>query len=163
MYTLVVYYSFTGRTHYEAKRMAEAVGGELYEVREQKHRSLLSAYLFGPSQAKKRRSVVIEPLAVNMDEYDKVIVLCPVWGGYPAPAFNSIVHELCLGQEVEIYLTSDSGKARDIRELRRRVELQGVHVTHIGVIKTEDLRKRDRRRMKRMKAEEKASEGGEEE
>ena len=38
VYTLVTYYSFSGRTHYEAKRMAEAVEGELYEVREQKLR-----------------------------------------------------------------------------------------------------------------------------
>lgn len=161
MYTLVIYFSFTGRTHYEAKRMAEAVDGELYEVREQKRRSMFSAYLFGPSQARRRKFVVVEPIAVTMDEYDKVIIMCPIWGGYPAPAFNNIVHELPMGMDVEIYLTSDSGKARDLEVLKKRVELQGVHVNHIEVIKTEDLRKRDKRRMKRLKEE--AKELGKEE
>ncbi|MBR3382440.1 MAG: hypothetical protein IKG85_05325 [Clostridia bacterium] len=153
MYTLVAYYSFTGRTHYEAKRMAERVGGELYEVREQKRRSLYSAYLFGPSQARRRKYVVVEPIAVNMEDYDRIIIMCPIWGGYPAPAFNSIVRELPVGREVEIYLTSDSGQAKGLAELRRRVELQGVHVTHMEVIKTEDLHKRDRRRRRRMRDE----------
>lgn len=153
MYTLVAYYSFTGRTHYEAKRMAERVGGELYEVREQKRRSLYSAYLFGPSQARRRKYVVVEPIAVNMEDYDRIIIMCPIWGGYPAPAFNSIVRELPVGREVEIYLTSDSGRAKGLAELRRRVELQGVHVTHMEVIKTEDLHKRDRRRRRRMRDE----------
>ena len=155
MYTLVTYYSFTGRTHYEAKRMAERVQGELYEVREQRHRSLYGTYIVGPYQARRRKYVVVEPFAVNMEDYDRIIIMCPVWGGYPAPAFNTIVRELPVGREVEIYLTSDSGKARDLSKLRERVELQGVHVTNISVIKTEDMRKRDKRRRKMMKAEEK--------
>ena len=74
MDTLIAYYSFSGRTHYEAKRMAEKTGGELYEVREQKRRSLLSALVFGVSQARKRKHVYVEPFAVNMEEYDRVII-----------------------------------------------------------------------------------------
>ncbi|MBR6109090.1 MAG: hypothetical protein IKQ36_05085 [Clostridia bacterium] len=151
MDTLIAYYSFSGRTHYEAKRMAEKTGGELYEVREQKRRSLLSALVFGVSQARKRKHVYVEPFAVNMEEYDRVIIMCPVWGGYPAPAFNSIVAELVRGQEVQIVLTSDSGKAHDLNELKKRVELQGVRVTEVSVIKTEDLKKRDRMHEKRMR------------
>lgn len=158
MYTLVTYYSFSGRTHYEAKRMAEAVEGELYEVREQKRRTMFSALFLGVSQARKRKFVVVEPFAINMNEYDRVIIMCPIWGGCPAPAFNSIVRELVKGQEVQIVLTSDSGKARDLDEIKRRVELQGVKVTDIRVIKTEDLRKRDKRHEKRLREEAEAAE-----
>ena len=48
-------------------------------------------------------------------------------------------------------LTSDSGKAHDLNELKKRVELQGVRVTEVSVIKTEDLKKRDRMHEKRMR------------
>ena len=131
--------------------MAEAIHAELYEVREQRRRSLVSAYLFGAHQARKRSYIVIEPLAVSLEEYDRIILMSPVWGGCPAPAFNAMVRELPAGREVEIYLTSDSGTARDLDALKKRVEQMGVTVTDIGVIKTEDLKKRDRKRMKRMK------------
>lgn len=153
MVTLVAYYSFSGRTHYEAKRMAEKLGAELYEVREQRHRSMLSLYFAGPAQARRRTFVYIEPFALNLEEYDKIVIMSPIWGGWPAPAFNSIVRELPVGKEVEIYLTSDSGKARDLANVRKYVERRGVNVTNISVIKTEDLRKRDRKHNERRRKE----------
>lgn len=148
---LVMFYSFTGRTHYEAKRLSERVGGELYEVWEQRHRSRLSAYLLGPYQARKREFIVIEPIAIQLEEYDKIYMLCPIWGGYPAPAFNAMLREIPMGMEVEIILTSDSGKAKDLEGLKARVEQRGVRVSAISVIKTQDLKKRDKKhRKKRM-------------
>ena len=165
MVTLVIYYSFSGRTHYEAKRLAELVGGELYEVREQKHRSQLSAYLFGAPQARRRATVILEPIAVRMEDYDRIIIMCPIWGGWPAPAFNSVIKELPLGTNVDIYLTSDSGKARDLDAVKQGVELRGAHVGQIGVIKTVDLHKRDKRhaqrRMREIQAEEQAKQAAE--
>lgn len=158
MVTLVLYYSFTGRTHYEAKRKSEQVEGELYEVREQKHRSQISAYLFGAAQARRRATVILEPIAVRMEDYDKIIIMSPIWGGWPAPAFNTLVKELPLGAHVEIYLTSDSGRAHDLPAIQKHVELHGAHVDHIEVIKTLDLRKRDKRHVKRRLQEIKAEE-----
>jgi hypothetical protein len=148
-----MFYSFTGRTHYEAKRLSERVDGELYEVWEQRRRTKLSAYLFGPGQARKKARIVIEPIAVSLEEYDKIYILCPIWGGWPAPAFNAIVRELPIGANVEIILTSDSGRAKDILAVRKQVELQGAHVLSLKVIKTEDLAKRDKRRRERMRRE----------
>lgn len=154
MNTLVLFYSLTGRTHYEAKCIAEQVGGELYEVREQKHRSLASAYLFGPSQAKKRKFVFTEPMAISLDDYDKVILLSPIWGGFPAPAFNSMVREIPAHKEVEVVLTSDSGRMKDEAGLRNYLEARGLIVGNIRVIKTVDLMKRERRHRKRLLREE---------
>lgn len=151
MNSIVIFFSYTGRTHYEAKRLWEKVGGELYEIWEQKHRSRLSAYLFGPLQARRRKAPVIEPVAVSLDEYDKIYILCPIWGGRPAPAFNAIVRELVPGPEVELIFTSDSGKMKDIDSVVKRVELQGVHVTQAKVIKTENLLKRERRHFEKQR------------
>ena len=94
---------------------------------------------------------MIEPLAVSLEEYDRIILMSPVWGGCPAPAFNAMVRELPAGKEVEIRLTSDSGAARDLEALKKRVEQMGVTVTKLEVIKTEDIKKRDRKHRKRMK------------
>ncbi len=155
MLTLVMYYSLTGRSRYEATRISREENAELYEVREQRRRSMPNAYLFGPAQARARRFVYIEPIAVDIEEFDRIIIVCPVWGGYPAPAFNNIVSELPPDKEVEIYLTSDSGKAKARAETTVLVESQGVHVTNYQVIKTEDLKKRDKKHAKRRRQEKK--------
>ena len=155
MYTLVMYYSLTGRSRYEASRISKELGADIYEVHEQRHRSLYSAYLFGPGQARGRRFVYIEPIAVDIEEYDKIIIVCPVWGGYPAPAFNNIVSELPPDKEVEVYLTCDSGKIKAQAETTMLVERQGVKVVKFEVIKTLDLNKRDKRKMKRLHKENK--------
>ncbi len=155
METLVMYYSLTGRSRYEASRIAKEQKAEVYEVREQRHRSVYNAYLFGPGQARARRFVYIEPIAIDLDDFDKIIIVCPVWGGYPAPAFNNIVSELPPEKEVEIYLTSDSGKAKARAETTVLVEMQGVRVTKYEVIKTIDLKKRDKIKAKKLKEERK--------
>ena len=157
MNSLVIFFSYTGRTHYEAKRLWEKVGGELYEVWEQKHRSRLSAYLFGPGQARRHAVPVVEPIAVSFDEYDKIYILCPIWGGWPAPAFNAILRELTPGPDVELIFTSDSGKAKDLTAVAERVELHGVHVTNARVIKTENLMKRERRHFEKHRRESRKS------
>ena len=88
---------------------------------------------------------------MQLDDYDRIVLMSPVWGGYPAPAFNAMVRELPAGREVEVILTSDSGTAKELDALKKRIELMGVRVSKIEVIKTEDLKKRDRKHRKRMK------------
>lgn len=156
--TLVMYYSLTGRSRFEASRISREEGAELYEVREQRHRSLYNAYLFGPGQARARRFVYIEPIAIDLEDFDRIIIVCPVWGGYPAPAFNNIVSELPPERDVEIYLTSDSGKAKARAETTVLVEMQGVRVVKYEVIKTIDLKKRDKLKMKKLREERKRKE-----
>lgn len=158
MYSLVMFYSLTGRSRYEASRIAKETGSDIYEIHEQRHRSMFNAYLFGPGQARGRRFVYIEPIAVDIEEYDKIIIVCPIWGGYPAPAFNNIVSELPPDKEVEIYLTCDSGKVKSQDETTLLVERQGVRVTGFHVIKTQDLNKRDKLHMKKLRDEKKAKE-----
>lgn len=155
MDSLIMYYSLTGRSRYEANRLAKEFECEVYEVREQRHRSMANAFVFGPMQAKARRFVYIEPIAIDIDDFSRIIIVCPIWGGYPAPAFNNIVSELPPDKQVEIYLTSDSGKAKAKDETIMLVELQGVHVVHYEVIKTEDLKKRDKKHMKKVSAQHK--------
>ena len=157
MDTLVIFYSLTGRTHYEAKHLAQDIGADRYEVYERKYRSRLNVSLTGRSQARKRVNIPIEPIAVDFNDFDRIIIMAPIWGGYPAPAFNSILNEIPKGKQIEIILTSDSGKMKDEEELKKIVESKGCVLTKLEVMKTIDLNKRDKlhyERVMKEKAEE---------
>ena len=53
--------------------------------------------------------------------YDRVVLMTPVWAGYPAPLFNSAVELLPPGTEVEVILVSGSGNSE---KSRAKVRLQ---------------------------------------
>ncbi len=109
MKTLVLYYSFSGKTRKEAEKLAAAVGGELCEITELKKRNLLTAFIPGCPQALGRKASAIRTPAVKLEEYDRIYIGAPVWASSPAPAFNAAVKLLPSGKEVGIFLTSGGG------------------------------------------------------
>jgi hypothetical protein len=110
MKTVILYYTFGGSTKKEAERLAEKLNAPVHRVKEARNRSLFSSFIPGGSTAMHRRAVPILPPAVGLQDYDRIIIGCPIWAGYPAPAFNSIVELLPAGKEVEIFLCSGGGK-----------------------------------------------------
>ncbi len=150
MVAIVAYFSYSGRTRYEATCVAREMGAELYELREQHRRGMLRLNLLGPIQARRQNTVMIEPVAVDFSEYDRIVLCVPVWGGYPAPVFNNAIREVPQGMEISVVLTCDSGKIKTEDAIRRYAESHGVHVTDITVIKTIDLNKRDRIRRRKL-------------
>jgi len=87
----VVYFSFNGSTKRFVENLAKENGFKLYRVEEKKKRSMISAFLKGCRQASKRVEVEIAPIKINWTGIERIIVACPIWAGYPAPAFNSMI------------------------------------------------------------------------
>lgn len=111
MKSIVLYYSLGGTTRAEAARTAEALSATLYEIKETRKRTPFSAFLPGCPNALHRKASKIEPLSVNLQDYDRIVLGAPVWAGFPAPAFNAMVNLLPSGKEVEIFLCSSGGEA----------------------------------------------------
>ena len=110
MKTAVVYYTFGGSAKKEAERIKKESGAELFRVFEAKKRSLIGAFVSGCYYAINRKASAILPLNVNLAEYDRITICCPVWAGYPAPAFNAVAELLPSGKEVEVFLCSAGGE-----------------------------------------------------
>ena len=110
MKTVILYYTFGGSTKKEAERLAAELDAPVHRVKETRSRSLFRSFIPGGSTAMHRKAVDIQPLTIDLHDYDRIIIGCPVWAGYPAPAFNSIMELLPEGKEVEIFLCSGGGK-----------------------------------------------------
>ncbi|MGI6040032.1 MAG: hypothetical protein GX257_05885 [Clostridiales bacterium] len=116
MKTVIIYYTFGGSTEKEAQRLSENLGAPLFRVGEVRNRSLLTTFIPGILQAIKRKTVPIKPLNVNLNEYDRIIIGCPIWAGHPAPAFNSIIELIPAAKEVELFFCSTSGQAPESKQ-----------------------------------------------
>jgi flavodoxin len=109
MKTIIIYYTFGGSTQKEAKRLAAELNATLCRVKETHNRSFLGSFIPGGYLAMHRKLVSIQPLDVNLNDYDQIYIGCPVWAGYPAPAFNAIVQQLPAGKKIELFLCSGGG------------------------------------------------------
>lgn len=78
------------------------------EITEKKNRSLLSSFS-GCPKALHRKASKIAPAQIEQDA-DRFIVGCPIWAGFPAPAFNAIIPLIPDGKEVELFFCSGGGE-----------------------------------------------------
>ncbi len=140
MKTAIIYYTFGGSTKKEAERLAAERGAPLIGVKEKRGRSLLSAFVPGCYQAMRRKKAAIRPIQASLTEFDRIIIGCPVWAGYPAPAFNAIVELLPSGKEVEVFLCSGGGETPKSGEgTRALIEKKGCTVVSCRDVRTNVL------------------------
>lgn len=109
MKSIVIYYSYGGNTRRIAKEIGQALGAELAEIRtvrpytgsydnvvDQGQREVNSGFL--PE---------IQPLDIDLNQYDTVILGSPVWWYTFAPAMNSFLRGMDLsGKTVYPFATN---------------------------------------------------------
>jgi menaquinone-dependent protoporphyrinogen IX oxidase len=94
MKSLVVYYSLTGKTRLAAQAIAETLNAPLVEIRETKPRkSGPSMYAIGGFEAKMNKGSKIDPIDVDLKQYEKIFIGSPIWNSRPVPAINSFIYQ----------------------------------------------------------------------
>jgi len=137
MKTLILFYSFSGNTRKLASKKAAETGADIEEVTETKKMSVLKAYIIGAYRAMKRGKAEIQPIKSQLDSYEKIILMAPVWAGNPAPAFNSIIEQLPAGKKIELVMISaGSGTKKSAEGTKNLITARGCEVTDYIDIKT---------------------------
>lgn len=109
MKTLAIYYSYTGNTKRIALQLAAELGAEPYEIKDEKKLSKFKAYTWGCYKALRMQDAPVQPIHVNLDEYEKIIILAPIWAGHPAPQILAVFNLLPGGKEIAYRAVSASG------------------------------------------------------
>ena len=90
---LVVYYSLTGKTKLVSQVIAEALNAALLEITEINAKKLGPlVYLIGGFAATTNRRSKINPIDVDLRQYERVFIGSPIWNSRPAPAINSFIY-----------------------------------------------------------------------
>ena len=115
MKSLVVYYSLTGKTKLVAQVIAEALNATLVEIEERRPIPIPFVYLSGGFAAITNRGTKINPIDVDLKQYETIFIGSPMWGPRPAPAINSFIYQTNLeGRSIIPFFTmagDDSEKA----------------------------------------------------
>lgn len=134
MKSLVIFYSYGGNTREEAQAMAASVEGDLFEVRDTARPSMVGAFLRCAS-ARGMKPTPVQPLSVNLEAYDDIIIMAPVWAGFPAPAIYNVFNALPQGRNVEVYLVSGGGTSACREKIEALVAQKGCTLSRWRDIK----------------------------
>jgi len=93
MKSLVVYYSLTGKTKLVAQVVAEALNAALVEIEERRPIPIPFVYLSGGFAAFTNRGTKINPVDVDLKQYERIFIGSPTWAYRPVPAINSFIYK----------------------------------------------------------------------
>jgi flavodoxin len=116
MKSLVVFYSFTGKTRLVARIIAEELKADLIEIEEVKQRKNgTTAYITGGYGAITNKASKIKPVGIDFKQYDTIFIGSPVWASRPVPAVNAFLRASnFVGRSVVPFFTmggNSAGKA----------------------------------------------------
>ncbi len=135
MKTLVVYYSYGGTTKALAQGVAKKAGATIYEIKDQKKPGKVGAYALGSFKAMRMKPGKVEPVTARFANFDRIIVMGPVWAGHPAPAVVSVLDMLPSGKDVEVRMVSMSGASRAKDKVEAKVREKGCKLVAYEDIK----------------------------
>ena len=125
MKSLVVYYSLTGKTRLVAQVIAETLNATLLEIKEIRPRKLGPfVYLIGGFAAMTNRGSKINPIDVDLKQYERIFIGSPMWNSRPAPAINSFIYQANFeGRTVVPFFTMGGDNAKNaIANIMAKIE-----------------------------------------
>ena len=124
MKSLVVYYSLTGKTRLVAQAIAEALNATLLEIEERRPVPMPFVYLSGSFAAFTNRGSKINPIDVDLKQYERIFVGSPVWAYRPAPAINSFIYKTNLeGRSViPFFTTGGNNSEKALANITAKIE-----------------------------------------
>ena len=136
MKTLIIFYSYSGNTKELALARAKETGADIEEITETKKQSTIAAYTTGCYMAIKGKKSEIIPLRSNLDDYEKIIIMSPIWAANPVPAVFNIFDLLPAGKKVELVMVSAGGGTKGSKERTKAlVTARGCEVINYSDIK----------------------------
>ena len=125
MKTLVLYYSYSGKTKKIAQELAVKESAEIVEIMDTKRPGKLKAYTAGIIASIRGKAWSVESLEVALADYDRIILLAPVWADNTPPSVNAMLEQLPEGKNVTIKLVSGSGKSGCKERLEAIIKSKG--------------------------------------
>ena len=129
MSTLVIFFSYTCNTKKMAQETAEEKGAVLAEVKPEKLPSKIGAILRSFIGDMDKKDWSIKPLDVDMNDFDHIIMMAPVWNYRPAPYMNAIINSLPPGKSVEFIMVSAGGVTKNKDAVVEKVKQAGCTIT----------------------------------
>lgn len=129
--TLALYFSYAGHTRNIAEAEAAESGADIAEIKTARRLGMFRGIL----KAMLGKTTKIQPLTVNLSDYDTIKLYSPIWAGNPHAAANAALALLPSGKNIEIAVVSSSGTSKCRERIAGIVKAKGCTLTGFRDIK----------------------------
>ena len=115
MKTAVIYYSLDGNCALVAKTIKDTLDADIFEIRtvDRKKRRGIAKLAWGGFQVIMKKKPELEPLSIDINNYDLIILGTPVWAGSPTPAIVSFLDKTKItGKKIALFCCHGGGKGK---------------------------------------------------
>jgi len=115
MKTALIYYSYEGNSILVADAIRDALGADIFRIKtiDTKIRNGFIKYVWGGGQVFMGIKPALEPLSVDIDAYDLIILGTPVWAASPAPAvFSFLSRKKITGKKIALFCCHGGGMGK---------------------------------------------------
>ena len=137
MKKIIVFYSYTGKTKLLAERMARDEQADLLEVGKSIRPPKLKAFFAETVAARKGKITKVEPITDKLSAYDEIIIMGPIWAGFPAPAVNGIIDALPPEKTIRMILVSAKGHSNCKEFVESRIVKKCASWNNFSICKIE--------------------------
>jgi flavodoxin len=121
MKTAVIYYSLDGNCALIAKTIKDALDAGIFEIKtvDKKKRRGIAKLAWGGFQVIMKKKPELEPLSIDINAYDLIILGTPVWAASPAPASLSFLSKTkIIGKKLALFCCHAGGKGKAFNKFR---------------------------------------------
>ena len=119
MKTAIIFYSFDGNCALLAEHLKTSLKADAFEIKTvaQKKRSGFAKFAWGLMMMLKKPA--IQPLSVDINAYELIVLGAPVWGGAPASPFVSFLKGTVInGKNIAFFCSHGGGMGKIFEKFR---------------------------------------------
>jgi flavodoxin len=136
---LIACYSYSGNTLKVAEELKESLGANLTKIEPLKDRF----YLLKGWGALREQRAEIKPCITDMNDYDALVVCCPIWAGKSPAGLNQYLDELqnVEGKKLGAFVTmGGNGNQKATMQIREALSERGMEFLGQMKIASKDLK-----------------------
>ena len=124
MKTAVIFYSYEGNSALVANAVKDALNADIFEIKikNDRKRTGFAKYIWGGFQVITRKKPELEPLSVDYNAYDLIVLGTPVWASSPTPAMSSFLSgNEVKGKKIALFCCHGGGKGGVFDKLKAQL------------------------------------------
>lgn len=139
--SIVLFYSFEGNTKKVAEYLAQELNIPYEEIKPVKDLTSkgFSKYFWGGQQIIMKKKPELNPIKLDLEEYDTVYLGSPIWAGTFAPAIKTLLEdEILKGKKVKFFYTHDGGPGKCEIKIKEAVNKNNTLISSHGLTRVKD-------------------------
>jgi flavodoxin len=137
MKTLILYYSFEGNTKFIADAISETLNAPILRIHPTKDLTStgFSKYVWGGGQVVMGIKPKLEPMEIDLNDFDVIFLGTPIWAGTYAPPIKTLLEDgVIKNKRVFFFYTHEGGAQNAVQRAETGISKYNQYIAATGYL-----------------------------